>query len=281
MTTAQSRAATTDRPFSAALAHTRAGPGDYRAELGHDWLVGGGKVNGGLMLAVVTKAALAGLAEHTGAEHSGVEPLDPLAVSAEFLRAPEPGPVRIHIEVVKTGRTASVVRATLSQHDRLALSATVTAGRIPTDPPVWSELPAMPAEPPPDALQAAENDPRTPPIARSSSIHIDPETIRPKDHRAPVIRGWVRPVGEPADVLFALFAGDALPPVLINIGLPGWAPTVQLTALLRAHPAPGWLRTEIRSRSVGGGWFDEDATVLDSRGRLVCQARQLALAPLR
>jgi hypothetical protein len=31
---------------------------------------------------------------------------------------------------------------------------------------------------------------------------------------------------------------------------------------------------------VAGAWFDEDATVVDAEGRLVVQARQLALAPL-
>jgi hypothetical protein len=96
----------------------------------------------------------------------------------------------------------------------------------------------------------------------------------------PVIRGWARPRGEPTDVLFAMLAGDVLPPTVFNLGGErGWAPTVQLTALLRAHPAPGWLRMESRASSVGGGWFDEDVTVLDAAGRLVCQARQLALAP--
>ena len=31
--------------------------------------------------------------------------------------------------------------------------------------------------------------------------------------------------------------------------------------------------------AVHGQWFDEDAVVVDSAGRLVCQARQLALTP--
>ncbi|MBA2322944.1 MAG: thioesterase family protein [Pseudonocardiales bacterium] len=277
MKTAQARATppTNSRPFSAALAGTRIGPGEYRAELSGDWVVAGGKVHGGLMLAVVTKAALAGLAERTEGE-----PMDPLAVSAEFLRAPDLGVVRIQTEVVKIGRMVSVVRANLHQHDRLVLSTTVTVGRLPTEAPVWLELPTMAAEPPPDAVQTAADDPKAPPLARSCDIRIDPATFGRPELRAAVMRGWVRPIGEPADVLFALFVGDVLPPVLINLGLPGWAPTVQLTALLRARPAPGWLRTEVRSRAVGGGWFDEDATVLDADGRLVCQARQLALAPL-
>jgi hypothetical protein len=63
-------------------------------------------------------------------------------------------------------------------------------------------------------------------------------------------------------------------------GRVGWAPTVQLTALLRARPAPGWLRIEARTASAVGEWFDEDVAVVDAAGHLVCQARQLALAPL-
>jgi hypothetical protein len=90
-----------------------------------------------------------------------------------------------------------------------------------------------------------------------------------------------RPRGEATDVLFALLAGDILPPVVFNVsGRFGWAPTVQLTALLRARPVDGWLRLQARSSVVAGRGFDEDVTVLDAAGRLVCQARQLALAPL-
>lgn len=264
----------TDRPFSAALEHTPLGAGEFRAELSDAWLVGGGRVHGGVMLAVATRAALAGLAEQTGSAS------DPLAVSGEFLRAPVPGPVHIRTEVVKTGRTASVVRATMTQDDQLTLTTTVTAGRLPTEAPVWSDLPDVPAEPPPGMSELRHGE-QVPPIARSSRLLLDPSTLRNPDRREPVLRGWVRPVGEEPDVYFALFAGDALPPVPVNVGLPGWAPTVQLTALLRAAPAPGWLRTEIRSTSIGGGWFDEDATVIDAEGRLVCQCRQLALIPRR
>ena len=96
-----------------------------------------------------------------------------------------------------------------------------------------------------------------------------------------MLRCWVRPRGEPTDVLFALLAGDIMAPTVFNLGgRVGWAPTVQLTALLRARPAPGWLRIEARTTAVAGDWFDEDATVVDAAGRLVCQARQLALSPL-
>jgi hypothetical protein len=39
------------------------------------------------------------------------------------------------------------------------------------------------------------------------------------------------------------------------------------------------LRVEATSRALRGDWFDEDYTIMDSEGRLICQARQLALAP--
>ena len=82
-----------------------------------------------------------------------------------------------------------------------------------------------------------------------------------------MLRGWVRPLGEPTDVLFALLAGDILPPTVFNLGgRVGWAPTVQLTALLRARPAPGWLRMEAAVDDGRRPWFDEDATVVDSAG---------------
>jgi hypothetical protein len=52
---------------------------------------------------------------------------------------------------------------------------------------------------------------------------------------------------------------------------------VELTWYMRAVPAPGVLRVAARCRHVSGGWFDEEAEVWDSAGRLVAQSRQLAL----
>ncbi|HEV3464145.1 MAG TPA: thioesterase family protein, partial [Actinomycetota bacterium] len=61
-----------------------------------------------------------------------------------------------------------------------------------------------------------------------------------------------------------------------DLGLPTWAPTVALTVYLRGLPAPGWLGCVMRGQLWQGGWFDEDADVWDSAGRLVAQARQFA-----
>ncbi len=262
-------------PFRAAVGIEARGDGVFAAELGARWTVGP-KAHGGLLLVLLVRAGLAQLE----AVAPGLAP-DPLAVAADFLRAPDPGPVELRAEVLKRGRTASVVAVRMEQDGRPVLSSTVTAGRLADDEPVWADLPDLPAEPPPDAVDPGAGD-SVLGLASSCDLRFDPATFAfARGERAPpLLRGWVRPRGEPTDVLFALLAGDVLPPVVFNVdGRVGWAPTVQLTALLRARPVDGWLRLQVRSSLVAGTWFDEDATVLDAAGRLVCQARQLALAP--
>jgi hypothetical protein len=83
--------------------------------------------------------------------------------------------------------------------------------------------------------------------------------------------------GADADVLALLLAVDVMPPTVFHLGRFGWAPTVELTALVRGVPAPGWLAFQAEATYIAGGWFDESATVWDSTGRLVAQSRQLAL----
>ena len=80
-------------------------------------------------------------------------------------------------------------------------------------------------------------------------------------------------------MLFALLCGDVSMPVTFGVGRPGWAPTVQLTALLRAVPADGWLRVICTTTQIGQEWFDEDHVVVDREGRIIVQTRQLAMVP--
>jgi hypothetical protein len=261
-------------PFRAAVGVTPLGGGRFGAELGSRWTIGT-KAHGGLLMVLLARAGLA----RVEAEAPGSAP-DPLAVAADFLRAPDPGPVELDTEVLKLGRTVSVVSVRMQQGGRAMLAATVTAGRLPEAEPRWSELPEMAGDPPPDALDPGNEDVVS--LAGSCDLRYDGSTFAfaRGEHGPPVLRGWARPRGEPTDVLFALLAGDIMAPTVFNVsGRVGWAPTVQLTALLRARPAPGWLRVEARSASIAGDWFDEDVTVVDAAGRLVCQARQLALSP--
>lgn len=97
----------------------------------------------------------------------------------------------------------------------------------------------------------------------------------------PRVSGWFRfPDDEPVNTLGLLVAVDAFPPTVFRSGLPlGWVPTVELTAHVRARPAPGWLRCAFTTRFITGGFLEEDGEVWDGSGRLVAQSRQLALLP--
>jgi hypothetical protein len=87
--------------------------------------------------------------------------------------------------------------------------------------------------------------------------------------------------GSDLDVESLLLAADVAPPTVAHLGYRGWAPTVELSCLLRSAPSTavggGWLAFEAKATQVAGMWFDEEATVWDGSGRLVAQSRQLAL----
>ncbi len=94
------------------------------------------------------------------------------------------------------------------------------------------------------------------------------------------IKGWIRLAdGREPDPISLLMFCDALPPTTFDLGLFGWAPTLELTCHVRAVPAPGWLRIRHATTNLAGGMFEEDCEIWDSAGRLVAQSRQLARAP--
>jgi acyl-coenzyme A thioesterase PaaI-like protein len=267
---------TTAGPFALASRVRPLGDGTFTAELPGAWTVRG-RPHGGFLMALLART---GVAAHSGG--SGAPLVDPLAVSAQFLNPPSVGPVLLRTEVRKSGRQATVVSVHLEQRGKSCVEGVVTTGRLPRERAAWADLPNVSAEPPGNAVEVGSL-----PLASvfklttACDIRLDPngagflhghvgDPLR--------LRLWVRPRAEPVDPLFALVAGDINMPLTFNLGRFGWSPTVQMTALVRSRPSPGWLRVLVESRAVHGAWFDSDATVIDSTGRLVCQARQLALS---
>ena len=117
--------------------------------------------------------------------------------------------------------------------------------------------------------------------AKQVDIRLDPATvgwIHGQPSGTPEMRGYFQ-LREPwvPDAYLLALAVDCLPPVVFGLRVVGWSPTVELTWHMRAVPAPGVLRVAARCRHVSGGWFDEEAEVWDSAGRLVAQSRQIAL----
>jgi acyl-CoA thioesterase len=237
----------------------------YDVDLHPGWAIRG-KPNGGYLLAMLARA---------GCEVVGTE--DPLAVSAHYLRAPSPGPAEIQVEAIRRGRRVSTSRASMWQAGKRCIETLISSGTLPDAPADWSNPPpAMPA--PEDCVEATVGA-FTVELLDHIELRLDPATA-PKPHPTgtPVVRFWFRlRDGTDPDVLTTLLAVDSGPPTIFNLARYGWAPTVELTVLIRRAPAPGWMRCETHASLLGGGWFDEEAALWDSTGALVAQARQLAL----
>jgi len=258
--------ADTASAFDRATSVRRRDETTYDIELDLGWAIGG-RPNGGYLMAMLARAGV----DATGQPH-------PLALGAHFLRPPDGGAAEIRVDVVKRGRTVSNVRTTLWQHDKPCLDMLLTTGRLPADDPLHAGAP-MPVLPPPDECRArAETDFRVE-LLDHVDVRLDPDTVPFHGQTGdPVIRGWMAfHDGAPVDVLALTLAVDIAPPTVFRLGLMGWAPTVELSCLLRGVPAAGWLAFEAKATLVTGGWFDEEATVWDSAGQLVAQSRQLAL----
>ncbi|HKI39057.1 MAG: thioesterase family protein [Mycobacterium sp.] len=276
--------------FTTAMALREVDPGVFDGELNKHWTIGP-KVHGGAMLALCANAARTAC----DGQSAGLEPvLEPVTVSASFLSAPDPGPMRLVTSIRKRGRRISVVDVELTQGERTAVHAVVNLGEPEHFPPGGGDAgcgPLLSANPVLD-LMAPEPPDDIPPIGPghplAGLVHLGEGCdVRPllstmqlrDDGRPPMIQIWARPRGVAPDPLFALMCGDLSAPVTFTVDRTGWAPTVQLTAFLRAVPADGWLRIIATCMEIGHDWFDEDHIVVDSLGRLVVQARQLALVP--
>ena len=252
-------------------------PGEFDGNLNEHWTIGP-KVHGGVMIALCAKAAREAYADPAG--HA-------VAVSANFLSAPDPGDVRLVTAVRKRGRRIGLVDVELIQGDRACVHAVVTLGapepREAGRDPLFVDTSVarlMSPEPPADVLPIGPGHSAAEINHLARGCDIRPLVVEAlEEGRAPAFQVWVRPREGVVDELFALMCGDISLPVPYAVGRRGWAPTVQLTAYLRGFPADGWLRVLCTAIQIGQDWFDEDHTVVDSTGRIVVQTRQLALVP--
>ncbi len=272
-----------DALFTTAMTLREVDSGVFEGELNKHWTIGP-KVHGGAMLALCANAARTACA----GQPAGMEPV---AVSASFLWAPDPGEMRLVTSIRKRGRRISVVDVELMQGDRTAVHAVVNLGEPEHFPPDGHAAPLLSAnpvvelmapEPPDDIEPIGPGHPLAGLVHLGEGCDVRPvlSTMGPSvDGRPPVIQMWARPRNVAPDALFALMCGDLSAPVTFAVERTGWAPTIQLTAFLRGLPADGWLRIIATCMEIGHDWFDEDHIVVDSLGRLVVQARQLALVP--
>ncbi|ALG85885.1 thioesterase family protein [Gordonia phthalatica] len=244
----------------------------------------GPKVHGGslqMMVAAAASRALTQLADP--AVGTAV-----IAVASDYLAAPDPAAVDLHVALIKTGRTVWLVRVDVRQNGRLMVTSTVTLGRPDHGEARFRGLTPvadLPPEPP-TGIADLTSSPLGDIFHLNAAVDVVLDLERFPALRGetgePVIRGWARPRTDvTADVhaLFPVLVCDVSPPVVMNLGMFGWAPTVQLTTYVNRVPAAGWLRFAASSQDVGQGMFAEDHVAVDATGATVAQSRQLALLP--
>lgn len=252
--------------------------GAYSGSFGEGWRIGNG-VNGGVVMCLATTALQRRL-DGQGAHG------DPLAFSGYFLTPSGPGPVEATTEVLRVGRTMSTGQVSVSQPGPDGalverMRALASFGDLDASAQVMQTAPA-PDMPPPEECVSSSDAPEflaAATLLERIEIRLDPATAgwvagRPSGRGE--MRGWLRlRDGREPDPVMLLFALDALPPVAFNLGILGWAPTLEFTGHVRGRPAPGWLRVSLSSQNITAGLMEEDAMVWDSEGRFVAQSRQL------
>ncbi len=269
--------------FDDALALSVLDGGTSSGRLGGGWRIGGA-VNGGLLMALATKA----LGDRLAAEGAPQAHVDPVVLSAYFLSAAAEGPVEAVSEVVRMGRTLSTGEVSLFQDGPDGpverLRALGSFGDLGAMGDTVLRSPAPPDVPSPEECLASADAPSPlrgkVPLMDRVDLRLDPRTAgwavgSPTQEGR--MRGWIRFAdGRPVDALSLLFFLDALPPVAFDLGILGWAPTLEFTGHVRARPADGWLLVEASTDTVTASVMEEDARIWDSTGRLVAQSRQLA-----
>ena len=262
--------------FATAIAVDRESDTNFSVELDGEWSVAGA-VNGGYLLSIAAQAL----------RSNSPQAPDPLVLSTNYLGPSQGGRAEISTRLIREGRSSATFAVDLSQDEAPKITALATMGNLaalPDDVATTAMPPELPdpdqciniAEAPGDFVESA-------PLVKRYDMRLDPETAgfaagRPSGRG--LLQGWIRLAdGTEPDALSLLAFLDAFPPVMFDLGRFNWAPTMELTAHLRAVPAPGWIRAKLYTRNIAGGMFEEDCELWDSAGRMVAQSRQLARQP--
>jgi acyl-coenzyme A thioesterase PaaI-like protein len=113
---------------------TPLGDGSYEGELNEHWTIGP-KVHGGAMLALCANAARTERCAHARWAHArsagdaGDDGWQPVAMTGNYLWAPDPGPMRLVTSLRRRGRRVSLVDVELRQGERTAVRASGDGAR--------------------------------------------------------------------------------------------------------------------------------------------------------
>lgn len=202
---------------------------------------------------------------------------DPFSITGHFFKPIAPGPARIEVETMKSGKSISFGQAKLIQDGEERLRVTAAYGDLDQRNGLNHSTRTMADIPPFDECITGKIPMN---FFHRINAAFSPESgrwLRGEHDENCEIAGWISFADNcPIDALALVLFADAFPPPIFRkAGPTGWVPTLELTVQIRGKPAPGPLRCRFATRSITEGYAEEDGEIWDSQGNLVALSRQL------
>ena len=225
-------------------------------------------------------ALLVRASERASLRHTGRDDLQALRVVVDFLGAVPVGPVDVHAEVVRAGRSAVLVEAELEANGRTALRSRT-----------W--LVRRSAEPTPTAPEMATGLPGPDDLADDSAWdfgyarHLRWRPVTGDHHGPGPAAVWVCPrvplvPGEPLDGLQrVVVVADSASGVSSEVAWDRWSfANIDVTVHLSRQPDGDWLLMDARTTLSADGNGLAAAALHDRRGPMGRSAQTLVITPL-
>jgi acyl-CoA thioesterase len=253
-------------------------PGRYAASVHPGWWVVKGP-HGGYLAAIVLRAMIATIDDPAR---------PPRSFTTHFANAPEEGPVEIETSVEREGRSLTTISARMTQGGRLvALSlAAFSSPRPGFD---FDDAPMPAAGAPGEGFPVPISGENIPPFLGNFDMRwlFGGAPFSGADEA--VVGGWLRilDAGVADAPAIACLLDAWAPAIFPRADRPVVCPTIDLTVHFRtAFPVSGAAAGDYHlgrftSTMARDGFFEEDGALWTADGKLVAQARQLALALTR
>jgi acyl-CoA thioesterase len=248
----------------------------FAANIASGWRAGRGP-HGGYLAAMLLRALIEAVDDTSRT---------PRSLTIHYTRAPEPGPIEIHTNLERQGRSLSTLSARMQQGGK-ATALALAAFSVPWEAPGANELP-MPELAPPDAERRS-----TPKLFKGAPEFTRQLVMQPRVGAIPFagsgapmrVGGWTglpeeRSVDAPA---LALFCDAWFPPSFIALDSPAISPTVDLTIHFRqsisdcACDPTALCLCVFDTRLLHDGLFEEDGVIWAPDGTVLAQSRQLGI----
>jgi acyl-CoA thioesterase len=261
--------------FDDDIALRAAGPGAFDLDVPAHWRVAHGATNGGYLAAVITRALEATVADPARR---------PRSLTVHYVAGCRPGPAMLTVATERVGRSLTTCSARMTQGEVTVAVALAAFGHA--RPGLEYQHEPMPEAPPSGAVPEWRLAGGGPYFTRNWEYRWCVGAAPYSRAAEAVTGGWIRPaVPRTVDApMLAAIADGWVPPVLALLDEPrGIVPTIDLTVHFRtAVPLEGATPADFsfavfRSRHGADGYWESDGVIWSEDGRVLAQARQLAV----